>query len=59
MQNRKVNVDGEAYECACAYMIRLEREDFEDLKQLTKLAGAVGLTPEKFRDRFGYLAGLK
>ena len=34
MQNRKVNVDGEAYECACAYMIRLEREDFEDAKQL-------------------------
>jgi hypothetical protein len=33
MQNRKVNVDGEAYECACAYMIRLEREDFEDAKQ--------------------------
>ena len=34
MQNRKVNVDGEAYECACAYMIRLERDDFEDAKQL-------------------------
>jgi 6-phosphofructokinase 1 len=26
MQNRKVNVDGEAYECALAYMIRLERD---------------------------------
>ena len=38
MQNRKVNVDGEAYECACAYMIRLEREDFENAKQLTKCA---------------------
>jgi 6-phosphofructokinase 1 len=59
MQNRKVNVDGEAYECACAYMIKLEREDFEDSKQLTKLAGVVGLTPEQFRERFGYLAGLK
>jgi 6-phosphofructokinase 1 len=59
MQNRKVNVEGEAYECACAYMIKLEREDFEDAKQLTKLAGVVGMTPDQFRERFGYLAGLK
>jgi 6-phosphofructokinase 1 len=59
MQNRKVNVDGEAYECACAYMIRLEREDFEDAKQLGKLAAVVNMTPELFRARFGYLVGLK
>jgi hypothetical protein len=59
MQNRKVNVDGEAYECACAYMIKLEREDFEDTKQLTKCAGVVGMTLEQFRSRFGYLAGMK
>src|SRR5580693_8271351 len=59
MQTRQVNVDGEAYECAVAYMIRLEREDFEDAKQLARLAGTVNLTPEQFRARFGYLAGLK
>jgi len=59
MQNRKVNVDGEAYECACAYMIRLERDDFEDAKQLAKLSAVVSMTPEQFRTRFGYLAGLK
>ena len=29
MQPRKVDVDGEAYECARRYMIRLERADFE------------------------------
>ena len=52
MQNRKVNVDGEAYECACAYMIKLEREDFEDAKQLAKLAAVVKMTPEQFRDAF-------
>ena len=46
MQNRKVNVDGEAYECACAYMIRLEREDFDDAKQLARLAAVVKMTPE-------------
>ena len=59
MQNRKVNVDGEAYECACAYMIRLEREDFEDHKQLGKLGAVIKMTPEQFRARFGYLAGIK
>ncbi len=59
MQNRRVNVDGEAYECACAYMIRLEREDFEDVKQLAKLAAVIKVTPDQFRARFGYLVGLK
>ncbi|MGH7940678.1 MAG: diphosphate--fructose-6-phosphate 1-phosphotransferase [Limisphaerales bacterium] len=59
MQNRKVNVAGEAYECACAYMIRLERDDFEDERKLGKLAGVVSLQPAEFRSRFGYLLGLK
>ena len=59
MQNRKVNVDGEAYECACAYMIRLEREDFEDAKQLAKLGAVINMMPDQFKARFGYLAGLK
>jgi len=59
MQNRKVNVDGEAYECARAYMIRLEREDFEHPKQLARLAAVVNFTPEQFTRRFGYLVGLK
>lgn len=56
---RKVNVDGEAYECATAYMIRLEKADFEDAGQLAKLAAVASLTPDKFRERFGYLVGLK
>jgi 6-phosphofructokinase 1 len=59
MQNRKVNVDGEAYECARAYMIRLERGDFENARQLAKLAAVIKVTPDKFKKRFGYLAGLK
>jgi 6-phosphofructokinase 1 len=52
-------VEGEAFECACAYMIRLEREDFENAKQLAKCAAVVKLTPEQFKARFGYLVGLK
>src|SRR5215469_3056602 len=59
MQNRKVNVAGEAYECACAYMIRLERDDFEDERKLGKLAAVVSMQPAEFRKRFGYLAGVK
>ena len=58
MQVRKVNVDGEAYECACHYMISLERSDFEDAEQLEKLAASVKMTPEQFRKRFGYQVGI-
>jgi 6-phosphofructokinase 1 len=58
MQTRRVNVDGEAYECARRYMIRLERADFEDTQRLAKLAVAAGTSPEQFRGRFGYLVGI-
>ena len=58
MQVRKVNVDGEAYECACHYMIRLERDDFEHAEQLQKLASSVSMSPEQFRQRFAYVAGV-
>jgi 6-phosphofructokinase len=57
-QVRKVNVDGESYECACHYMIRLEKADFQDVTQLDKLAAVVAMTPDQFRARFGYLVGL-
>lgn len=59
MQVRKVNVAGEAYECACHYMIRLERSDFEDPEELAKLAATVSMTPEQFRERFAYLTGCR
>jgi 6-phosphofructokinase 1 len=55
MKTRRVNVDGEGYECARRYMIRLERNDFEEGDALTLLAGAARMTPQQFRDRFGYL----
>jgi len=59
MTVRRVNVDGEAYECACHYMIRLERADFEKPEQLERLAASVSMKPEQFRQRFGYVVGLK
>jgi 6-phosphofructokinase 1 len=55
MKTRRVNVDGEGYECARRYMFRLERSDFEEPERLAVLARTAGLTPEKFRERFGYL----
>jgi 6-phosphofructokinase 1 len=55
MTTRRVNVNGEGYQCALRYMIRLQRRDFEDEKRLEQLAREVSLTPEQFTDRFGYL----
>jgi 6-phosphofructokinase 1 len=55
MQARRVDVNGEAYECARRYMIRLERRDFDNAQRLSRLAEAAHLTPEQFRQRFEYL----
>jgi 6-phosphofructokinase len=55
MRVRKVDVDGEGYECARRYMIRLEKRDFTDPNKLVKIAAAAMMTPEEFRKRFGYL----
>jgi 6-phosphofructokinase 1 len=55
MQARKVDVNGEGYECARRYMIRLERRDFDNPQRLARLAGAAGMAPEQFRQRFEYL----
>ena len=59
MQVRKVNVDGEAYECARHYMINLEPSDFEDEAQLAKLAASVSMNATQFRERFGYVVSLQ
>jgi len=59
MNVRRVNVEGESYDCACHYMIRLEKTDFEDPSQLNKLASVASMSSEQFRERFGYLVGLK
>jgi 6-phosphofructokinase 1 len=55
MKPRKVDVNGESYEAARRYMIRLEKRDFEDPRELARLAEAAGMTPERFRERFYYL----
>jgi 6-phosphofructokinase len=53
---RLVNTESSSYRVAREYMIRLDRADLEDPGRLRPIAGASGLTPEAFRDRYGYLA---
>ncbi|MFO0809992.1 MAG: diphosphate--fructose-6-phosphate 1-phosphotransferase [Gemmataceae bacterium] len=55
MLPRKVDVKSETFECARRYMIRLEPHDFEGTA-LERYAAAAGMTPAKFKERFGYLA---
>jgi ATP-dependent phosphofructokinase / diphosphate-dependent phosphofructokinase len=54
---RSVNIDSSSYRVAREYMIRLDREDLQDPGKLRPIAAAAGLTPEAFRDRYGYLTG--
>jgi 6-phosphofructokinase 1 len=55
MTTRRVNVNGEGYECARRYMLRLNRRDLDEPHRVARLADAARMTPEQFRQRFGYL----
>ncbi len=52
---RSADVSSTRYAIARRYMIRLQREDFEDRHDLSKLAAIAHCTPEAFRDRYAYL----
>lgn len=52
---RMVDVNGESYQVARQYMIRLEPEDRENADNLAKLAASAKLSLEEFNSRFGYL----
>ena len=52
---RLVDVASEQYEIARHYMVRLRPEDFSDADALEALARTSGLSPDAFRNRFGYL----
>ncbi|HWS52976.1 MAG TPA: diphosphate--fructose-6-phosphate 1-phosphotransferase [Pyrinomonadaceae bacterium] len=54
---RMVNVGSEGYRVAREYMIRLEPRDFADEAWVAKLAQAGNLSPQEFRDKFGYMSG--
>ena len=52
---RMVDIRSERYAIARRYMIRVRRDDFEDPKDVARIAGAGGLSVEEFRRQFEYL----
>jgi 6-phosphofructokinase 1 len=50
---RMVDVDSDRYRIANSYMVRLRREDLEH--DLARFAALAHITPEAFREEFGYL----
>ncbi len=52
---RMVDINSEGYRVARRYMIRLNREDFEDMHQVAKLAATAGVSIDEFRRTFRYL----
>ncbi|MCS7191909.1 MAG: diphosphate--fructose-6-phosphate 1-phosphotransferase [Armatimonadetes bacterium] len=56
---RLVDINSEHYRVAREYMIRLEREDFENPEMLAKLAEAAKMTPEDFKKKFAHVVGLE
>jgi hypothetical protein len=61
---RGVDMGTPSYKVAREYMIRLEREDFEDEERLRLLAQAASskttpITPDEFKTRFQHLTALR
>jgi len=52
---RYVDVNSLSFKIATEYMIRLEKSDFEDEEQLSKLAQIAHVSVDKFREEFEYL----
>jgi 6-phosphofructokinase 1 len=52
---RQVDLSSNSYRVAKEYMIRLEHEDLDDPEKLDPIAAAANVSPDAFRDRFGYL----
>ena len=52
---RLVDINSEHYKIARRYMVRLRKEDFDDLDSVRKLAGAANLTVDEFRKQFRYV----
>jgi 6-phosphofructokinase 1 len=56
---RRVDVQALRYWIARRYMVRLRRDDLDDPHQLSRLAATAGISPDEFREQFGYLAELE
>jgi 6-phosphofructokinase 1 len=55
MRVRMVDTDSDQYRIAFAYMLRLKRADFDDPRELARLAAVANMTPERFREQMAYL----
>lgn len=55
-RTRVVNLSSDYYRVARAYMIRLERSDFENPEMLAKLADEARMTADEFREKFSAAA---
>ncbi|HEX2068720.1 MAG TPA: 6-phosphofructokinase, partial [Actinomycetota bacterium] len=54
-RSREVNTGSGTYRVAREYMIRLEQDDLDDPDKLEPIAAAADMSPDSFRDRYGYL----
>lgn len=59
MKIRMVDTASEAYKIAHRYMIRLNKDDFDDPHELAKYAATSGLSLEEFEKQFKYLVNGK
>ncbi len=55
INTREVDVDSDSYQVARKYMIRLERSDFDEIKNIARLALIGNMKTEEFIDKFKYL----
>lgn len=51
---RLVDIESEYYKIARQYMVRLEQEDFDQPNALAKYAGVLKVSPEEFKEIFGF-----
>jgi 6-phosphofructokinase 1 len=52
MRVRMVDIDSDRYRIARSYMLRLKKEDFDDERELARLAAVASVTPDEFRRQF-------
>ncbi|MCU0486698.1 MAG: hypothetical protein MUC85_11395, partial [Anaerolineales bacterium] len=55
---RMVNINSYRYQSSYKLMARLKPEHAQDEVLFARLAGLTNLSPEAFKQRFGYLAGI-
>ncbi len=55
IQTREVDVDSDGYKVARKYMIRMEENDFDEIKNIARLALIGNMKTEEFINKFKYL----